>query len=124
MLNYINGRYIPSYLTDKGMKYNKSYSIPIQKLTDEIQRNQNLERMIRTGEFIYAEGHVCLRNDKYIRIINKKPQLSPYARNHMSECCLVFTIRHSNSDYQYVPNILNKEKGDEVHYSYKLLIKY
>lgn len=73
MLNYINGRYIPSYLTDKGMKYNKSYSIPIQKLTDEIQRNQNLERMIRTGEFIYAEGHVCLRNDKYIRIVDKKP---------------------------------------------------
>ena len=113
VLNYINGRYIPSYLTDKGIKYNKSYSIPIQKLTDEIQRNQNLERMIRTGEFIYAERHVCLRNDKYIRIVNKKPQLSPYARNHMSECCLVFTIRHSNSDYQYVPNILNKEKGDE-----------
>lgn len=113
VFNYVNGQYIPSYFADKKLGYNKSYSIPIEKLVTEIQRNQNLEKMLQTGEFIYVEGHICLRNDKFIRIINKKPQLSSYARNHMSECCLVFTIRHSNSDYHYVPNILNKEKGDE-----------
>lgn len=111
VLNYANNRYIPSYLSDNEERYNKSYTIPIDKLTAEIQRNKDLERLIQTGRFIYAEGHLCLRDDKYLWYKDKKPCLSPYARNHINECCLLFTIRHNQTDYQYIPDVLNKESS-------------
>ena len=113
VLNYVNGRYVPSYMADCRAAYNKSYTIPLNKLIDEMDRNHEFEKLMLTGKFMYVEGHVCIRDDRYIWYENRKPCLSPYARNHIGECCVLFTVRHEQADYQFIPDILNKDSLSE-----------
>lgn len=109
VMTYVDGHYIPSYLADGNIRYNQSYTISLPKLMEEADRNPNFEKLILSGKWMYLEGHICKRDSKYIWHRDGTAMLSPYARNHMQECCLLFTIRHSTSDYQFIPGTLNKE---------------
>lgn len=119
VLNYVNGHYVPSYMADERVNYNKSYIIPFEKLIDELNRNHEFEKLMQSGKFMYVEGHICFRDDKYIWYENKRPCLSPYARNHIGECCILFTVRHEEADYHYISDVLNKNAsaGDNHIYS-------
>lgn len=99
-------------MADERVDYNKSYIIPLDKLLDELQRNYEFEKLMQSGKFMYVEGHICYRDDKYIWYENRKPCLSPYARNHMGECCILFTIRHEHAEYQYILDVLNKSTSE------------
>lgn len=107
MLKYANGKPVPGYLVEPGIPYNKTYTIDFDKVVDEYDRNAEFRRMLDKGAYIYVEGHLCRNTKKYIWFRDNHPVLSPYARTHMAECCLLFTIRHDGADYEYIPGVLN-----------------
>lgn len=121
MRKYANGMPVPGYLVESTVRYNQTYTIDFDKVVDEYDRNAEFRRLLEKGDFIYVEGHLCLNRDKYIWTNNNKPFLSTYARTHMAECCLLFTIRHDGRDYEYIPGVLNRneKKPTALEYLYK-----
>ena len=118
--HFANGKPVPGYLVGKNVHYNQTYTIDFEKITEEYIRNEEFRKVLEKGTYIYVEGHLCRNNDKYIWYRNGQPCLSPYARTHMEECCLLFTIRHERQNYEYIPGILNSNtKRGELSYLYK-----
>lgn len=118
--HFANGKPVPGYLVGNNVHYNQTYTIDFEKITEEYIRNEEFRKVLEKGTYIYVEGHLCRNNDKYIWYRNGQPCLSPYARTHMEECCLLFTIRHERQNYEYIPGILNSNtKRGELSYLYK-----
>lgn len=120
MMKYANGHPVPGYLVEHGIANNKTYTIDFDKVVEEFDRNAEFRKLLDKGAYIYVEGHLCRNTQKYIWQRNNRPVLSPYARTHMAECCLLFTIRHSGTDYEYIPGALNLnvKKAGKLAYLY------
>lgn len=105
---YINGQRIPSYISD--LSNNETYTVDEKDSIAEYISNEKFRRLIDTRAYEYLEGHYCLRDDRYIAVDHEgKRHLTPYARQHMNECCLVFGIRYENSAVtRFVNGILRK----------------
>ncbi len=117
---FANGEPVPGYLVEKGIPNNQTYTLDFDKVVEEIDRNAVFRKLLEIGRYIYVEGHLCRNDDKYIWNMNEEPCLSPYARTHMRECCLLFTIRHKRQNYEYVSGTLNRTdtKRGELAYLY------
>ncbi|EOI6006815.1 MULTISPECIES: hypothetical protein [Enterococcus] len=68
--------------------------------------------------YIYVESHICLNLPEYVeRDIFGKIGLTEYARHHMDECCLSFTLslKHDSKDEDYVFRcILNRDENSSL----------
>lgn len=106
--HFANGKPVPGYLVGTNVHYNQIYTIDFAKVIEEYQRNAEFRTVLDKGAYLYVEGHLCLNNDKYIWYQNGQPCLSSYARTHMDECCLMFTVRHERQNYEYVSGVLNR----------------
>lgn len=106
--HFANGKLVPGYLVGTNVHYNQIYTINFAKVIEEYQRNAEFRTVLDKGAYLYVEGHLCLNNDKYIWYQNGQPCLSSYARTHMDECCLMFTVRHERQNYEYVSGVLNR----------------
>lgn len=105
--NFANGVPVPGYLVGKNIRYNQTYTIDFDKMLEEYRRNAAFRDILDNGNYLYVEGHLCKNNEKFIWTRNNHPCLSPYARTHMEECCLLFTVRHERQNYEYIPGVLN-----------------
>lgn len=101
--NYQSNGYIPSYSFREG-SINKFQSFDISALdfmsiyaVDKIQ-NGHLNRLFDQGVLKYVEFSICLNDPKYIEE-NEHGALSltPYARQHMDECCLKFNLTYKKT---------------------------
>lgn len=116
---FANGKIVPGYLVSRKVACNLVFTIDFRRLVEEYSRNESLRSMLDNGAFIYVEGHLCRNHPKYVLAQNSKLSLTPYARTHMDECCLVFTIQQSAEYYEYTPGTLNREmKRGELSYLY------
>ena len=109
---YINGQRIPSYISD--LSKNETYTVDEKDSIAEYISNEKFRRLIDTGAYEYLEGHYCLRDDRYIAVDHEgKRHLTPYARQHMNECSLVFRSKEARtadgiyfqSHIRYIPVI-------------------
>ena len=105
---YANGKPVPGYIVGKEVQRDQTYTIDFERLVKEFQRNDNLRKVLNNGAYVYAEGHLCRNNSKYIEISSKGTALTPYARTHMSECCLLFDIIHEPFNDEYVVGELHR----------------
>lgn len=97
--NYIDGDYVPLHRWKKGaLEANQTYSLGLIDATIQMLGNPALQG----NEFVYVESHFCLNSPEYIeKDIFGKTRLTDYARLHMDECCLSFTLSmKSNSGDQ------------------------
>lgn len=118
--NFANGMPVPGYLVGKNVGYNQTYTIDFDKMLEEYRRNAAFREIVDNGNYLYVEGHLCRNEEKYIWTRNHHPCLSPYARTHMEECCLLFTVRHERQNYEYVPGVLNSNgKRGALSYLYR-----
>ena len=70
----------------------KTHGISTQAAFREYLANPAFRDVIDTGHFQYVEGHFCIGHERYICPNGSGGiQLTEYARNHLSECCLPFT---------------------------------
>lgn len=89
---YIDGRYVKPHAFKKGsLKKDQTYCIS----ADDAQIIAFSDmRQSQKGSYIYVDSHMCLNDPKYVtKDENNAVQMTDYARLHIDECCLVFTLK-------------------------------
>lgn len=116
-LNFIDKQYVHSHFWKKGaISSNQTYSIGLLDASIQMLVNPVIQQ--NPTAYIYVESHICLNRPEYVeRDIFGKIGLTEYARNHMNECCLTFTLllKHDSKDEEYVFKcILNRDENSSL----------
>lgn len=112
--NYVDGRYVPPHSWKQGaITANQTYSIGVVDATIETLKNPRLHEQVLSGDYCYVESHMVINSPEYIeQDLWGNVRLTDYARHHMNECCLVFTISvksHSQEKRYVLECVLNRD---------------
>ena len=124
--NYVNDMVIPDHGCTWLWPANTTFTISAKDAALLAASDSEFERVICSGRYRYVEGHFCLNTDKYIlRDYYGKPHLTVYARCHMEECCLGFTVggRYRRTEYAVSKVARNKTEPvtDKYRAAYRLV---
>lgn len=124
--NYVNDMVIPDHGCTWLWPANTTFTISAKDTALLAVSDSEFERVICSGRYRYVEGHFCLNTDKYIlRDYYGKPHLTVYARCHMEECCLGFTVggRYRRTEYAVSKVARNKTEPvtDKYRAAYRLV---
>lgn len=124
--NYVNDMVIPDHGCTWLWPANTTFTISTKDAALLAASDSEFERVICSGRYRYVEGHFCLNTDKYIlRDYYGKPHLTVYARCHMEECCLGFTVggRYRRTEYAVSKVARNKTEPvtDKYRAAYRLV---
>lgn len=91
---YIDDAYVPTHRWKQGyLEDAQTFSISLIQLGLQLLSQPTLKERVEKGELLYVESHLCINDSKYISYdIIGNTFLTPYARQHMDECCVVFEI--------------------------------
>ena len=93
VLNYVDGRYIPAFSTKKGkQKSCINYLVEEDQLVHALSRRPSLLKLYIQGKVVFAEGKLTLNDKRYVTYRSGVPELTPYAREHVDECCFQFDL--------------------------------
>ena len=92
---FIDGQYVKPHAFKKGsLAKNQTYSISYQDAVIEAFMNPIIREKAQQGTYVYVDAHICLNDPRYItRDENGQTTLTEYARLHVDECCLAFTLK-------------------------------
>lgn len=80
-----------------------------------------LKKNVESGALIFVESHYCLNEPKYIsHDVFGKLFLTPYARHHMDECCIVFEISakvKAGNQALSLNLVLNRDKQSDIQFN-------
>ena len=124
--NYVNDMVIPDHGCTWLWPANTTFTISAKDAALLVASDSEFERVLCSGRYRYVEGHFCLNTDKYIlRDYYGKPHLTVYARCHMEECCLGFTVggRYRRTEYAVSKVARNKTEPvtDKYRAAYRLV---
>ena len=124
--NYVNDTVIPDHGCTWLWPANTTFTISAKDAALLAASDSEFESIICSGRYRYVEGHFCLNTDKYIALDHYgKPHLTIYARCHMEECCLGFTVegRYKKAGYDVGKVARNKTEPvtDKYRAAYKLV---
>jgi hypothetical protein len=108
-----NGDPVSGYLVGKEVYNDQTYIIDLSDMVEEYQRNEDFRKIIDSGNYVYAEGHICRNSPKYLVELPTGTALTVYARTNMSECCLLFKVHHKK-EYEYVYTKLDCIIEDDI----------
>lgn len=125
---FVDGQYVRGYSFEAGaLDKNQTFTIPYADLFKAYCFDREFKKLIDSGQFIFADRHLILNNEKYIaRDQSGNTTLSEYALSHMDECCVVFSKGYSyQSKYQraryYTQFMRNSAPVEnQVEYSFEL----
>lgn len=92
-LNYIRKDKIEPFAFDRDSWREEQHTFVIDELTVNALRrtNPDFEQVMKSGRFVYADGHVILNDPKYVkRGKDDKFALTDEALKHVDDCCLRF----------------------------------
>lgn len=113
--NYVNDMVIPDHGCTWLWPANTTFTISAKDAALLAVSDSEFERVICSGRYRYVEGHFCLNTDKYIlRDYYGKPHLTVYARCHMEECCLGFTVGGRYRRTEYAVSKVARNKTEPV----------
>ena len=112
-LNFVGDGYIEPFATDPGAcRGNQNFVISPKELLEEYVRNETFRRLIDTGRYIYADGHICLNDPEYVVQRGNKLLLTEWANAHVNRCCLRFVrTYHRDRQTHYVFGQLNSDEA-------------
>lgn len=92
---YIDGRYVKPHAFKKGsLKKDQTYCISADDAQIIAFSDMRLAGQSQKGSYIYVDSHMCLNDPKYVtQDENNAVRMTDYARLHIDECCLVFTLK-------------------------------
>ena len=123
-LNYVRrsgaqGGYIRPFLFDRDSCPGTKHTFVIQP-ADEMrlyENNPDYRSRIDTGQYAYAEGHVCLNDPKYILQESGGPRLTGWANRHVDQCCLRFeNVYEVDDHYEFRLSRINSDEEYNRHY--------
>lgn len=121
VLNFVNGAYVENHSFTQGLLgKNQTFMIGFKEALELYENCKAFRDRISSGCYQYIDGHYCLTESRYVYRRGGELHLSSYAKHHMDECCLVFTIRGGKIEYTYKEGTLQKEAvsvGTRAEYS-------
>ena len=104
-LNFVEDDYITPFAFELGECHgSQTFVISPKEVADEYVRNEAFRKLIDTGRYIYADGHVCLNEPQYVVRQGDRLRLTEWANAHVDQCCLRFVrnyIRDKHSHYVF-----------------------
>ena len=99
---FTESRRIPDHGCSDNWNKETTYTISIGDAAMLIAESAAFRSTLMSGFYTYLEGHYCLDKSKYVwkdRFGNRR--LTDYARTHVDECCIAFTVsgRYANVEY-------------------------
>jgi len=115
--NYVDGAYIEPFDFDSSkLEFDETLVIDTVGMSRLYNEDADFRKYIDSGYFIFLDGHIVLKDDRYIDKSNGR-RLTRYANRHMDECCLRFRREYEhNDDSEYVAGVLNSVSGYNAHY--------
>ena len=111
VLNYVDGRYVENYHVEEGNStQNETYTISLNDALQLYRESEKFRSVIQSGRYQYVDGHYCLASRKYLYRRNGALFLTQYAKEHMRECCLSFSIQRVSTN-SYREGVLQKKAG-------------
>lgn len=93
---YVNGKHITPFIYNvDAIEKNQTFTISAVDLFKAYCFNKEFRSAIDSGCFVYVDGHICLKNEKYVYQSCDGISLTSYALAHIDECCLVFNRGYS-----------------------------
>lgn len=117
-LNYVDGRYIdPFAFSTDNCRGDYSFVATRRQVYEEYRRNPEFAVRIASGEYVYADGHVCINSSEYVRQTSQGARLTAWANAHIDECCLRFVSVYEQTDVaEYCFGVLNSDEDYNNHY--------
>ena len=111
-LNYVRDGYIQPFAFDLSKCHGgQTFVITPNEMIAEYIRNEAFRRLIDTGHYIYVDGHICINDPEYVVLSNGKLLLTPWANQHVDQCCLRFVrTYHRDRKTHYVFGQLNSDE--------------
>lgn len=90
-LNFVDDDYITPFAFALGECHgSQNFVISPKEMLEEYVRNESFRELIGSGGYIYADGHICLNDPRYVVLRGKKLRLTEWANAHVDQCCLRF----------------------------------
>ena len=91
-VNYIDGRYITPFAFTEEHSANGQATLVIGRkaLADLYHRSGEFRQLMSRGDFVYADGHICLNDPQFLCATKDGARLTPWANAHADACCLRF----------------------------------
>ena len=95
VLNYMDGHYIPAYSAGGSrQKECRNYLVEADQLVYALSEKPSLLKLYIEGKVVFAEGKLILNDPRYVTEKAGELSLTPYAREHVDECCFLFDLKY------------------------------
>ena len=99
---YIDNRRIPDYGCVGNWQPGITYTISLKEASALYGASREFAEQINSGDYVYLEGHFCLDTEPYvITDRNMVRRLTAYARHHIEQCSIAFSVGGRYSDAHY-----------------------
>ena len=111
-LNFVADDYIEPFAFAAGTcRGNQTFVISPKEMLEEYVRNEAFRKIIDTGHYVYADGHICINDSEYVTLQENKLRLTKWANAHVDQCCLRFVrTYHRDKQTHYVFGQLNSDE--------------
>ena len=87
-----------------------TYTLSLYDMSKILGKSLQFDKLVFSGAFIYADGHLVLNLPKYVVKRGDNYYLTEYAKANMAECCIPFKRIYSDRSYSYTVGELNKDE--------------
>ena len=113
---YVDNQRIPDYGCGGVWRRGITYTISRNESASLLRESEDFRIALSSGCYVYIEGHYCLDDDSYIEFRDRQyRRLSAYARHHIEECCISFSVRgrYASAEYEDAQAARKKEVKDK-----------
>ena len=99
ILNFEDGRYItPFAFEHQHGSGDRVFFIRRKEALEEFKNNKEFRAQLQSGNYVYAEGHICINDPRYIVQTCLGLRLTSWAKAHVDRCCLRFISVYEMTD--------------------------
>lgn len=117
-LNYVDGTYIEPFAFSRNEGSGlHSFVIDRQSVFWLYRTDAAFRTLLANGAYVWADGHLCRNDPRYIRSSGSGCKLTPWANAHVDRCCMRFIEVYERSglaDYSF--GTLNSDESYNRHY--------
>lgn len=118
--NYVDGNFIApfAFSISPETRLKDTYVIDRKNAHILYAKEKKFRTLMQSGDYVYVDGHICANSSQFIKVEEGEAQLTLWARAHVDECCLRFTLKYDNesgsSSYRF--GRLNSVEAYNRHY--------
>ena len=118
--NYVDGGYIAPFAFSIGpnTRLKDTYVIDRNNVHLLYKKDKRFRELMQSGDYVFVDGHICANSSQFIKFEDGIAQLTLWARAHVDECCLRFTLKYGDAEgsSSYTFGRLNSVEAYNQHY--------